>query len=203
MGSVAVQLLWREFLQGLVPEHVFQLFRRQPQPWALFCALLLLLAYPQPGEHTSRLISSHSDLSYFLIRAAAIGNLHPQLSQSVLRKNGQMFFFTPVWWLCQSFTSIAHLAAQKAQLSKARRTELRPPEEGKSAFSNFQPSILHSLGFLTSHRHLTPITFQVRRCGVAPEALSISSGHCLAQISASFNGALYRAAFSYIIKQQL
>lgn len=66
----------------------------------------------------------------------------------------------------------------------------------------FQPSILHSLGFLTPQRHLTPIIFQVRRCGVDPEALSISSGHCLAQISAVFNGALYWAAFSYIIKQQ-
>lgn len=60
VGCVAVQLLRRDLLQRLVSEHVLQLLGGQPQPRALLCALLLLLAHPRPGEQTPRVISSRA-----------------------------------------------------------------------------------------------------------------------------------------------
>lgn len=49
----------------------------------------------------------------------------------------------------------------------------------------------------------TWVTFQVRRNGTGCKGINISSGLCSALVLAFLNGALYQAAFSYIIKQQL
>lgn len=74
MGSAAVQLLWRDSYKDWSLNMYFSnCSEDNPSRSVMFYALLLLFAYPQPGEHTPpRLISSYSDLSYLLIRAAAI-----------------------------------------------------------------------------------------------------------------------------------
>ena len=87
-----VQLLWRDFLQ-LVPEYVLQLFRRQPQPWALFWALLLLLAYPQPGSDQHHVWLRYAGL---WVLGSSSSHLHPRLYWQIGQLDTKQPFHT--WW---------------------------------------------------------------------------------------------------------